>query len=102
MIIAHEHAKSDATGQPPATEITWEGSDPDNANEAMRILDIAHFPQNTSPSFQNNARLLEPWAVHAALDRRGLGPLTEDDISLIAECTRGAATLRWPKRFRRG
>lgn len=98
MIIAHEHAKSDLTGRP-TPQILWEDSDPENAFEAMRLLDIARLPDRRPPSFQNDAPLLEPWAVQAALNRRGLGPLTKDEIALIEEWTRAAKTLRWPKRF---
>jgi Family of unknown function (DUF5681) len=100
MIVAHEHAKSNSTGGTPRVEVRDEGWDPENTFEAMRLLDIAHFPERRPPSLQSDAPLLEPWAVQAALDRRGLGALTEDDVSLIEKWTRGAETLRWPKRSR--
>jgi Family of unknown function (DUF5681) len=99
MVVAHERAKSKLTGGTPPVEVRFEGPDAENAFQAMRVLDIAHFPDRRLPSL--HGPLLEPWAAQAALNRRGLGAMTKDDVMLIEQWTRAADTLRWPKRIRR-
>jgi Family of unknown function (DUF5681) len=101
MILVHEHAKNNLSGKPSPMQIRWEEENPENAFEAMRVLDIAHLTQNEPALGHTNAPLLEPWAVQAALGRRGRGPLSRDDIAAIEKATREPQMLRWPKNIRR-
>lgn len=78
-------------------EVRVEATDPDNANAALLLLGIAghdHRYQGCDAKYER--LLLAPWAVQAALGRRGSGKLTARDISEIQRCTRDADTLRWP------
>src|SRR3546814_9634771 len=81
-------------------EMLIEASDPDNANAALLLLGIAGFdPRWDHDQPKGQHLLLEPWAVQAALRRRGSGSLTERDVSEIRRCTRDPDTLRWPARI---
>jgi hypothetical protein len=71
------------------SELLIEPKDPDNANEALILLGIAE-PSRWSLR-------LQPWAVQAALSRRGRRRLSAEDISEIKRCTRDPETLRWPR-----
>ena len=63
--------------------------DPDNADAALLLLAIA------AP---NTARLLEPWAVQAALGRRRGGQrLSDSERDEIRSRTRDPDSLRWPR-----
>lgn len=84
--------------------------DPGNANPALLLLGIAC----QDPRWMNEVSgaggsgdpyerlLLEPWAVQAALDRRGRTKVfTKQEREDIDRCTRGAPeTLRWPPHAR--
>jgi hypothetical protein len=71
--------------------------DPRNADAAMCLLGIA-APNKSREEYDPHAILLEPWAVQAALRRRGGGKaLTMEDVSDIKRCTRAPETLRWPR-----
>jgi hypothetical protein len=72
------------------SELLIEPKDPDNANEALILLGIAE------PDSRWSLRL-QPWAVQAALSRRGRPRLSAEDIAEIKRCTRDAETLRWPR-----
>lgn len=65
----------------------------DNANEAMRILDLAQ------PSGGKDAQRLklQAWATQAALSRSGRKPFEEREINNIKLFTRDSETLRWPR-----
>lgn len=65
--------------------------DPDSANEALRILDIA-APDPTHPGrWKVNA-----WATQAALSRPGRRKYAERETSDIEFFTFDPETLRWP------
>ncbi len=74
-----------------------EPEDPDNANEALILLGIAE-PDTRSygPNDEYERLLLQPWAVQAALSRRGRRRLSDRDVADINRSTREAETLRWP------
>jgi len=102
MIIAREQALSSEQGPPVRPRLTFETGDPRNADEALQLLDIARLHRRSdAPQYPDDRLMLEPWAVQAALNRRGLGALPAQDITLIENSTRDPASLRWPKRFRR-
>jgi hypothetical protein len=73
--------------------------DPDNADQALLLLDIAG--RDPSRQFEKQAReqlLLKPWAVQMALSRRHGGHrLTASEIAEIERCTSEHSTLRWPR-----
>jgi hypothetical protein len=73
--------------------------DPDTADAAMLILDIArHNPARAEFTSDRAQLLLEPWAVQAALGRRrSTVALAPRDISEITRCTRESASLNWPR-----
>ncbi len=73
--------------------------DPDNADAAMLLLDIArHNPGRVELARERAQLLLEPWAVQAALSRRRSSmPLSPRDISEIERTTRDPASLNWPR-----
>jgi hypothetical protein len=104
MIVAREQALSAKRGtRPTGPQLLVEHMDPDNADEALQLLDIARLcPRSYKPLYRDERLMLEPWAVKAALHRRSLGPLSADDIALIEQSTRDPQSLRWPKNFRRG
>jgi hypothetical protein len=78
--------------------------DPANADEVLVLLDIAEpDPRWDEPDCrradeeEGRTRLrLQPWAVQAALSRRGRRSLSASDVEDIKRCTRDAETLRWP------
>jgi len=73
-----------------------EGTDPRNADEAMLLLGIAdHDPERTDRRYGPHL-LLEPWAVQAALSRRGRKGFEARDVADIERCTRDPESLDWP------
>lgn len=79
-------------------ELLSEPSDPDNAHEALILLGIAERdPAWVDQPDTYDRLLLQPWAVQAALGRRGSKSLSAKAVLEIKRCTRDAATLRWPK-----
>lgn len=62
-----------------------------NANEAMRVLDIA-APDPSHP----NRWQLKAWAAQAALSRPGRTKYSQRDVASIKLFTSDAETLRWP------
>jgi len=78
-------------------ELLIEPTDPENANEALVLLGIAEPDMRwPDPQDPHERLLLQPWAVQAALSRRGRRRLSDRDIAEIKRCTRDAETLRWP------
>ena len=63
----------------------------DNANEAMRILDIAR-PDETHP----NRWKMSAWATQTALSRPGRRKFNQKDVESINLFTDNSASLRWP------
>jgi uncharacterized protein DUF5681 len=81
----------------PGIEVLFEREDPDNANEALILLGIAEpDTRDYGPNHNYERLLLRPWAVQAALSRRGRRRLSAKDVAEIKRCTRDAETLRWP------
>ena len=74
-------------------------NDPDNADQALLLLEIAgENPDRTSLTASRTSLLLEPWAVKAALRRRrGTRSLTNREIDDIRRCTRDGETLKLPE-----
>ena len=73
-----------------------EGTDPRNADEAMVLLGIAdHDPVRTDRKYGPRL-LLEPWAVQAALSRRGRKGFEAQDVADIERSTRDPESLDWP------
>ena len=62
-----------------------------NANEAMRILDIAEPDPSHPKRWKLNA-----WAPQAALSRPGRKKFRQRDVEQIKFFTNDAETLRWP------
>ena len=78
---------------PRRTPVTTEAHHPaDNANEAMRILDIA-VPDPTYPDRWK----VKAWATQAALSRPGRRKFSQRDVEQIRFFTVDPATLRWPR-----
>ena len=73
--------------------------DPDNADHALQLLEIAKRNHDRDEVGGDRAQLLlEPWAVSKALRRRpSAKPLTPKDVDEIRRCTRDDGTLKWPK-----
>ncbi len=85
------HDQSRAAARP---GIVWtEERDPDNADAAMLILGVAgHNPARSGLTSERDQLLLEPWAVEAALRRRGTcAKLSRRDVDDIRRCMRGDA-----------
>ncbi|MBX7500437.1 hypothetical protein K3181_03120 [Qipengyuania sp. YG27] len=66
----------------------------DNANEALRILNIAR----PDPGMEGKRWFLEAWATQAALSRPGRRKFEKKEIEGTKFFTADSDTLRWPKR----
>ena len=64
----------------------------DNANDALRILGIAHPDDDDSKRWK-----VEAWATQAALSRPGQRKFSAKDVHDIKFFTWGAENLRWPR-----
>jgi hypothetical protein len=73
--------------------------DPDNADAALALLEIATpDPAGADHRWNRSQLLIEPWAVQAALRRRrGGNRLTDKDRDSIRLVTRDPDSLRWPR-----
>lgn len=80
-------------------ELLLEGPDPDNANEALKLLGVVtREPSRELDGSGVEHLLIERWVAQMALSRRRGGePLTEDDIALIKCEVREHESLRWPR-----
>ena len=93
MIAKREAALAQKNGGPrPAIRVERHHS-ADNANEAMRILNIAE----PDPGFGGSRWKLNAWATQAALSRPGKRKLTEVNVRNIRFFTFDAETLHWPR-----
>jgi hypothetical protein len=93
MIEKRERARQ--ISEPPRTGVTVrriEPVDPDNANEALIILGIA---QAIKESNEPRLKLL-PWAVQAALRRRGR-PITSKVIAEAKLRMLDPQEVKWPE-----
>lgn len=98
MIAKREKAITKRAPTTSPVEVKKEGPDPSNTDEALLILGIAcRDPRWDEPSGQREQLLLEPWAVKAALGRRGGSRLDREEIADAKHCTRAADTLSWPE-----
>lgn len=99
MIARHEKAKRRRNPiRPHAIEVLVEHGDPRNADLALQLLNIAAI--NSARSDPDNSQhhlLLEPWAVQAAVSRRGGRRLSAKDIVEAKRCTRDPASVAWPE-----
>lgn len=84
----------------PPREMLTEPEDPDNANEALILLGIGERDTSWNPNDEYERLLLQPWAVQAALSRRGRRRISDKDVAEINRCTRDPETIRWPTRMR--
>jgi Family of unknown function (DUF5681) len=73
--------------------------DPDNADAALLLLEIAApNPARAEFGYHRAQLLLRPWAVQAALRRkRGGQRLTDEERDWIRRCTRDPDSLHWPR-----
>lgn len=98
MIAKREKALAAKTSLAEPVEVLIEGTDPENADEAMLILGICRpDPRWSDTASERKRLLLEPWAVEAALSRRAARKLEKQDIDEAKRCTHAADTVRWPK-----
>jgi hypothetical protein len=92
MIEKREAALAKRNG-PPARNIPFEVHHcADNANEAMRVLDIA-LPDPDYP----NCWKVTAWATQAALSRPGCRKYSKRDVEQIKFFTLEPETLHWPR-----
>lgn len=73
--------------------------DPDNADAALLLLEVAALnPKRAEFGLERAQLLLEPWAVQASLRRRRGGQrLTSDERDNIRRSTRDPDSIRWPR-----
>lgn len=91
MIEKREAALAKKNGPAPRT-IPFEAHHcADNANEAMRILDIAQ-PDPTHP----NRWRVTTWATQAALSRPGRRKFSQRDVESVNMFTINSDELKWP------
>jgi hypothetical protein len=98
MIAKREKAIAAKAPPAPAATRIMEPKDPRNADEALLILGVASpdTKWGGSPDDERERLLLEPWAVEAALARRGARRLSARDIEEARRSTRDANSLSWP------
>ena len=93
MIQARQEALAAEAPPPPRVTLLFEYGDPDNANEALLILGIA-----ATQMLSNQQRLkLLPWAVQAALDRRGAPVLRKHQQQAVAVRLIDPDKVVWPE-----
>jgi hypothetical protein len=99
MIARREQAITERAPPASSVQVSKEGPDPRNADEALLILGIAcrDARWTDSPPGERERLLLEPWAVKAALARRAGSRLDRREIAEARRCTRDADMLRWPR-----
>ena len=72
--------------------------DSDSADEAMRILSIAGYDEDSKKEGWWNGRLkLETWAVQAALSRPGRRALQTKGVDEVKRFTIESDKLKWPR-----
>ncbi len=97
MIAKREQALAARQPRPTRPGLRLERKDPANAEAALLILGIAGLdPRWAGVEGHDRRLLLEPWAVQAALSRRGRRPLGEREVAGVERCTRDPETLVWP------
>ncbi|UZK66681.1 DUF5681 domain-containing protein [Sphingomonas sp. M1-B02] len=99
MIARHEkvgRAKNSVRRKP--VEVLHEFPDSGSIESALQILGVA-APNSSRRDWPSPERhlLLEPWAVKAALRRRGARVLTKRDLDEVRRSTRDADSIVWPE-----
>ena len=84
-------AKRHKRAPSPVTFETHHSSD--NADEAMRLLDIVR----EDTSFDDNRLRLQPWTVQAALSRPGRKKFSSQEVESINKFTFDPGQLKWPR-----
>ena len=98
MIAKREKALAAKAPLAKPVEVRIEGTDPENADEAMLILGICRpDPRWAGTAGERERLLLESWAVEAALARRASRKLDRRDLDEVRRCTHAADTVRWPE-----
>jgi len=95
-------SRQPSSPSPSSKPAPWEiEQDPDNAFDALLLLDIASPDTRYDNDRRNEYRriLLQPWAVQLALNRRGLNSLSKKEMDDIIRCTSDPDSLTWPRRF---
>jgi hypothetical protein len=92
MIAKREKALAPKQRSAGPMEVLMEGSDPDNADEALLILGIATV--NLEWEGAGRRLLLEPWAVQAAVSRSRSPSLNQRDVEDIRRSTRDGKSIR--------
>ncbi len=75
-------------------------TDPENAFEALRLLDIAVPDMRCDDYGEGRRLLLNNWGVDLALARRGLGILDANTIQNVKNRTVEPSLLVWPPRLK--
>ncbi len=97
MIAKRERAITAKAVKPGSVETRIEHADNDSINTVLQILDIAHLDARHSDGSAEYVRmLLEPWAVEAALRRRGAPKMSQKDLDYARRMTRDADGIAWP------
>ncbi len=92
MITRRERARAAAAPPPPAPTLQL-SPDPDNANEALVLLGIAEASEEHG---RPHLKLL-PWAVQAALNRRGGANISPEKLSHVRNRMVDPDSVKWPK-----
>ena len=103
MVLAREKVLAKfASKMPMRAPIRRIVGSPDNANEALRLLEIvSDDPKDYEPNDEYDRIKLNTWAIQAALARRRGGKaLTDKDIAKIRRCSLEPDQIRWPRRSR--
>lgn len=78
-----------------------EPTDPDNVDDVMLMLEIAHFSTDEMHiSHGVKTLLLETWVSQKALSRSGGPELSKDGIDWIECCTHNSGSIKWPRGVR--
>jgi hypothetical protein len=101
MIAQREKAVARRPRRYRPIEIVKEHDDPDNAFDALLILDLAKLDPKWDGVDRRGEEysrrlLLEPWAVQLAFSRRRKRRFSNEDLSEVRRLTRDPDTLDWP------
>ena len=92
MIMRRESALASGAPLPAAPTLRIEPHDPDNANQALMLLDIAA----ADPDYSHPRLKLQAWAVQAALSRRRRPRLSRQDLANAKMRTLNPEQVKWP------
>ena len=97
MIAKRERALAAKAPPPVPIRRLCERADPANAYDALLLLEIAIPDPAWHEPHRETRLLLQPWAVQAAISRRGRKALSTVEAAAIKRCTQHAEKLRWPR-----